>query len=215
MVLRVPIAACSLGTALTLKPVEVMGLSLGETWNGARVHTVLLALFERGGWPSHGVSDGGSARKNGLVETFRAAPHRASWISEGSPCVANALQHSSAKRSLFQHLQRLCTRRRHRLQQTRCALLLPPQARAKGRLLHGSRQGEWGLQPLAYLERKARERSPEATALALALRGLKPLKMFLTPFVRQTTCWNEVMQMVNTQGWSPESMPACQERRSA
>ena len=34
-----------MGKALTLKQVEVIGLSLGETWNGARVNTVLLALF--------------------------------------------------------------------------------------------------------------------------------------------------------------------------
>jgi hypothetical protein len=37
IVLRVPVSACSQGKALTLKQVEVIGLSLGETWNGARV----------------------------------------------------------------------------------------------------------------------------------------------------------------------------------
>jgi hypothetical protein len=62
---------------------------------------------------------------------------------------------------------------------------------------------------------KERERSPEATALALALRGLKPFTMFLTTFVRHTTCVNEVMKMVKTQGLSTESMQACQERLSA
>lgn len=214
MVLRVPISAFRMGKALTLKQVEVIGLSLGETWNGARVNTVLLSLFERCGWPSHVVSDCGSASKQGLVETFLEAPHRASWISDVSHVVANALQHSSAKLSLFQHFQSLCTRRRHRLQQTRCAFVLPPKARANGRCLSVSRQGEWGLQTLAYLERKERECSPEATALALALRGIKPLKMFLTPFVRNTTCLNEVMKSVKTQGLSMESMQACQERLS-
>jgi len=49
IVLRVPISAFSMGKALTLKQVEVIGLSLGETWNGARVNTVLLSLFERCG----------------------------------------------------------------------------------------------------------------------------------------------------------------------
>ena len=56
IVLRVPSSALSMGKALTLKQVEVIGLSLGETWNGERVNTVLLALFERCGWPSHIVS---------------------------------------------------------------------------------------------------------------------------------------------------------------
>ena len=69
IVLRVPISAFSMGKALTLKQVEVIGLRLGETWNGARVNTVLLALFERCGWPSHVVSDGGSDSKQGMVET--------------------------------------------------------------------------------------------------------------------------------------------------
>ncbi len=161
------------------------------------------------------VSDCGSDSKQGIVDTLLAAPHRASWISDVSHFVANALKHYSAKLSLFQHFQSLCTRMRHRLQQTRFAFLLPPKARAKGRFLSVSRQVEWGLQTLAYLEMKERERSPEAMALALALRGLKPFKMFLTTFVRNTTCLNEVMKIVKTQGLSTESMQACQERLSA
>jgi hypothetical protein len=215
IVLRVPVSALSMGKALTLKQVEVIGLSLGEAWNGARVNTVLRALFERCGWPSHVVSDCGSDIKKGIVDTLLDAPHRASWISDVSHFVANALKHYYAKLALFQQFQSLCTRMRHRLQQTRFAFLLPPQARAKGRCLNVSRQAEWGLQTLAYLEVKERERSPEATALAQALRGLKPLKMFLTTFVRNTTCLNEVMKIVKTQGLSTESMQACQERLSA
>jgi hypothetical protein len=214
IVLRVPVSALRMGKALTLKQVEVIGLSLGETWNGARVNTVLRALFERCGWPSHVVSDCGSDIKKGIVETLLEAPHRASWISDVSHFVANALKHYYAKLSLFQQFQSLCTRIRHRLQQTRFAFLLPPQARAKGRFLNVSRQAEWGLQTLAYLEVKERERSPEATALAQALRGLKPFKMFLTTFVRNTTCLNEVMKIVKTQGLSTESIQACQERLS-
>src|SRR5204863_9380908 len=62
------------------------------------------------------------------------------------------------------------------------------------------------------LEGKEREASPEAAALAQALRGLKPLKMFLTTFVRNTTCVNEVMRIVKTQGLSAASIHACQER---
>src|SRR5438132_7366339 len=154
MVRRGPGSACSRGHALTLKQGEVLGLSLGETWNGARGNTVCLALFERGGWPSHVGSDGGSDSKQGLVETLLEAPQRASWISDGRPVVANALKHYDATGSLFQQCQSLCTRIRHRLQQTRFAVLLPPQARAKGRFLRVSRQAEWGLQTLAALEVK-------------------------------------------------------------
>jgi hypothetical protein len=47
-----------------------------------------------------------------------------------------------------------------------------------------SRQAQWGLRTITYLRGKEREDSPEAAALAQALRGLKPLKMFLTTFVR-------------------------------
>ena len=36
IVLRVPVSACSQGKALTLQQVEVIGLSLGAPWNGAR-----------------------------------------------------------------------------------------------------------------------------------------------------------------------------------
>jgi len=211
IVLRVPVAAVSQGSALTLKQVEVIGLRLGETWNGARVHTVLLALFERCGWPSHVVSDCGSDIKKGIVETLLEAPNRASWISDGSHCVANALKHYDAKLSLFQQFQSLCTRMRQRLQQTRFAFLLPPKARTKGRFLSASRQAEWGLHTLAYLEAKQREASPEVSALAEALRGLKSFKLFLMTFVRNTTCLNQVMKMVKTQGLSAESMQACQE----
>src|SRR5256884_3036428 len=211
IVLRVPISAFSMGKALTLKQVEVIGLSLGETWNGDRVNTVLRALFERCGWPSHVVSDCGSDIKKGIVETLLEAPKRASWISDVSHCVANALKHYYAKLSLFQQLQSLCTRMRQRLQQTRFAFLLPPKARAKGRFLSASRQAAWGLQTLAYLEVKEQEASPNVSALAQALRGLKSLKLFLMTFVRNTTCLNEVMKIVKTQGVRAESIHACQE----
>src|SRR5207245_3295268 len=73
-------------------------------------------------------------------------------------------------------------------------------------------QAQWGLQTLNYLEAKEREHSPEATALAQALRGLKSLKLFLMTLVRNTTCLNEVMKMVKTPGLSAASMQACQER---
>jgi hypothetical protein len=158
------------------------------------------------------VSDCGSDIKKGIVDTLLEAPNRASWISDVSHFVANALKHHYAKLSLFQQFQNLCTRIRHRLQQTKFAFLLPPKARAKGRFLRVSRQAPWGLQSLAYLEAKERQRSPEAPSLAQALRGLKSFKMFLTTFVRHTTCLNEVMKMVKTQGLSTESIQACQER---
>ncbi len=214
IVLRVPVSAFSMGRALTLKQVEVIGLRLGETWNGERVNTVLLALFERCGWPSHVVSDCGSDIKKGIVETLLEAPNRASWISDVSHVVANALKHYYAQMSLFQQFQGLCTRMRHRLQQTRFAFLLPPKARTKGRFLSASRQAEWGLQTLAYLELKEREVSPEVSALAQALRGLKSFKLFLMTFVRNTTCLNQVMKIVKTHGLSAESMQACQETLS-
>ena len=113
--------------------------------------------------------------------------------------------------SLFQQVQRLCMRIRQRLQQTRFAFLLPPKARAKGRFLSASRQAEWGMHTLAYLEVKEREASPDGSALAQALRGLKSFKLFLMTFVRNTQCLHEVMKIVKTQGLRAESIHACQE----
>ena len=214
IVLRVPVSAFSPGKALTLKQVEVIGLSLSETWNGERVKTSLVSLFKRCGWPSHVVSDCGSDRKKGIVDTFLEAPNRASWISDVTHYIANALKHSSAKLSLFQQFQTLCTRIRQRLQQTRFAFLLPPKARTTGRFLGVSRQAQWGLRTITYVEEKERAQSPEASPLAHVLRGLKPFKAFLTIFVRNTHCLNAVMKMVKTHGLSAASMQACQERRS-
>ena len=211
IVLRVPVSAGSQGTARTLQQGEVMGLRLGEPGNGARVSTVFLARFQRCGWPAHVGSDGGSESKTGLVDPFLEAPKRASWISDVSHCVANALQHSSAKLALFQQVQRLCTRMRQRLQQTRWAFVLPPQARAQGRLLRASRQAEWGLRTIASWETQERAAAPEAAALAQARRGLKSLKLFLMTVVRNTTCLNQGRKIVTTQGWRAESMQACQE----
>ena len=212
IVLRAPVSALRKGKALTLKQVEVIGLSLGATWNGERVKTYLVALFERCGWPSHVVSDCGSDMKKGIVDTLLEAPHAASWISDLTHFVANALKHYYAKLSLFQQFQTLCTRLRQRLQQTRFAFLLPPKARAKGRFLSVSRQAEWGLRTIAYVEKQEQEQSPEASTLAYALRGLKPFKPFLTNFVRNTQCVNEVMRIVKTQGLSVATIQACQER---
>jgi hypothetical protein len=214
IVLRVPVSALSQGKALTLKEVEVIGLSLGETWNAERVKTYLQSLFELCGWPSHVVSDCGSDIKKGIVDALLGAPNRAGWISDVTHFVANALKHDYAKLSLFQQFQTLCTRIRQRLQQTPFAFLLPPKARSKGRFLSVSRQAQWGLQTLHYLEAKEREHAPEATAVAQALRGLKSFKLFLMTLVRNTTCLNEVMRIVKTQGLSAQSIQACQERLS-
>ena len=211
IVLRVPVSALRQGQALTLKQVEVIGLSLSETWNGELVKTYMLSLFERCGWPSHVVSDCGSDIKKGIVDALLEAPNAASWISDITHFVANALKHYYADLSLFQQFQTLCTRIRQRLQQTKFAFLLPPKARAKGRFLSVSRQAEWGLLTIAYLDEKEREQSPEASTLAHSLRGLKPFKPFLTTFVRNTQCLNQVMRMVKTQGLSAESIQACQE----
>jgi hypothetical protein len=212
IVLRVPISAFRQGKALTLKQVEVIDLKLGETWNGELVKTVLLALFGRCGWPSHVVSDCGADIKKGIVNALLKAPNQASWMSDVSHFVANALKHYYAKLSLFQQFQSLCARIRQRLQQTQFAFLLPPKARTKGRFLSVSRQAQWGLRTITYLEEKEREPAPEAAALAHALRGLKSFKLFLMTLVRNTQCLNEVMQMVKTQGLSVETIQACQER---
>ena len=210
-VLRVPLAIFSQGKALTLKQVEVIGRSLSQTWNGELVKTYLLSLFGRCGWPAHVVSDCGSDIKKGIVDTLLKAPNAASWISDITHVVANALKHYYADLSLFQQFQTLCTRIRGRLQQTKFAFLLPPKARVKGRFLNVSRQAQWGLRTIAYLEEKARETSVEAATLVDALRGLKPLKAFLTLFVRHTPCLNEVMRIVKTQGLSMETIHACQQ----
>ena len=69
IVLRVLLSALMTGQALTVKQAEVIGLSLGETWNGERVKTVLKSLFARCGWPCHVVSDGGSDIQKGIVDT--------------------------------------------------------------------------------------------------------------------------------------------------
>jgi hypothetical protein len=212
IVLRVPISALGQGKALTLKQVEVIGLNVGETWNGKLVKAVLLSLFGRCGWPSHVVSDGGSDMKKGIIDALLKAPNRASWISDVSHFVANALKHYYAKLSLFQQFQNLCSRIRQRLQQTRFAFLLPPKARAKGRFLSVSRQAQWGLRTITYLEAKEREHAPKAAALAHALRGLKSFKLFLMTLVRNTQCLNEVMKIVKTQGLSVETIQACQEQ---
>jgi len=211
IVLRVPLSIVSQGKALTLKQVEVIGLSLSQTWTGELVKTYLRSLFERCGWPAHVVSDCGSDIKQGIADTLLKTPNAASWISDMTHVVANALKHYYADLFLFQPFQTLCTRIRQRLQQTQFAFLLPPKARVKGRFLNVSRQAQWGLRTIAYLEEKARETSVEAATLADALRGLTPFKAFLTIFVRNTQCLNEVMRIVKTQGLSMETLHACQQ----
>jgi hypothetical protein len=215
IVLRVPVSALLTGQALTLKQAEVIGLSLGETWHAERVQTVRKSLFERCGGPCHIVSDCGSDIKKGIGDIFLEAPNGVSGISDLTHFVANALQHYSTKCSLFQQFQTLCTRIRPCLQQTRFAFVLPPKARSKGRCLAVRRQAEWGLRTIASWEEKEREQAPETSVLTQSLRGLKPLKPFLTHFVRHPPCLNEVMRSVKTQGLSVESMQACQERLGA
>ncbi|HSX79793.1 MAG TPA: hypothetical protein VLQ80_14630 [Candidatus Saccharimonadia bacterium] len=103
---------------------------------------------------------------------------------------------------------------RQRLQQTRCAFVLPPKARTKGRFLGGSRQAQWGLRTMPYLEEQARAQSPEASTRADLRRGLKPFKAVLPIFVRHTRCVNEGRRRGKTPGLSAASIQAGQARRS-
>jgi hypothetical protein len=107
IVLRVPVSALSQGKALTLNQVDVIGLSLGETWNAERVKTYLQSLFDLCGWPSHVVSDCGPDIKKGIADALLEAPNRANWISDVTHFVANALKHYDAKLSLFEQFQDL------------------------------------------------------------------------------------------------------------
>ena len=158
------------------------------------------------------VSDCGADIKKGIVETLLEAPNRASWISDVSHMVANALQRSYAKLSLFSAVSAPVHAYAPPVFSRRALpFFLPPKARTKGRFLSASRQAEWGLRTLAYLEAKEREASPEVSALAQALRGLKSFQLFLMTFVRNTACVNQVMKIVKTQGLSAGSMHACQE----
>jgi hypothetical protein len=77
------------------------------------------------------------------------------------------------------------------------------------------RPAEWGLRTIASWEEQEREQAPEPAVRPQSLRGRKPCKPFLTPFVRQTPCLNEVMRRVQTPGVSVESRPAGQERLGA
>lgn len=215
IVLRVPVSALKTGKALTLTQVEVIGISIRETWNGAQVKTFLRSLFQRCGWPSQVVSDCGPELKKGIVDTLLKAPNAAFWVSDITHAVANALKHYYADLCLFKQFQKLCTDIRQRLQQTRLAFLLPPKARSKGRFLHISRQAEWGLRTIAYLEDKERQQAPDAPELARSLRGLKPFKAFLTNLVRHTRGLNQVMKVVKTQGLTTDSIQACQETLGA
>src|SRR5262249_47233917 len=126
IVRRGALAPCSQGEAFTLKQVEGIGLSLTQTGNGGVGKKELPFVFGRCGWPAHVVSDCGSDIKKGMADTLLKAPKAASWISDITPVVANALKHYYADLSLFQQFQTLCTHMRARLQQTQLAFLLPP-----------------------------------------------------------------------------------------
>lgn len=211
ILLRVPVSALMKGKALTLKQVEVMGIGIGDTWNGELVKKYLLSLFDRCGWPSQVVSDCGSDIKKGIIDTLLEAPNSASWISDITHFVANALKHYYADLSMFEQFQTMCNGIRKCLQQTRFAFLIPPKARTKGRFLNVSRQAEWGLRTLAYLDQKEREQSSDTSELARLLGDLKPFKAFLTNLVRNTRCLNKVMEIVKTEGLTVDSLKACQD----
>jgi hypothetical protein len=68
------------------------------------------------------------------------------------------------------------------------------------------------LRTIAYLDDQERVQAPKASPLAYSLRGLKPFKPFLTNFVRNTQCVNEIMRLVKTQGLSTTTLQACQDR---
>jgi len=203
VVLRVPLARMAEPRALQQTDMEVVSITVKETWNGAAVQAVLEDLFARIGPPVQVVSDRGSDLKKGLSNIVAAGQFPMKITTDVTHLIANLLKKKYQTHPQFQALLTHLTSTKQQLLQTALAYLVPVTARAKSRFLNLPAIANWTANVLAYLPTL-----PTASAQARQQREqilthvgwLQEFHPFLSTFQQEMQHLTTLQQLLKTTG---------------
>lgn len=152
VVLRVPFSALQQSGALTLHDVDVVSMTVRDTWNGAGVQEVLHPLFARLGSPRQVVVDGGPDLRRGLRLLLQDSGYAFHVTSDLTHFMANLLKRKYQRHATFTSLLTQMAQTKQTILQTSLAHLAPLKERSKARFLNLPSIATWTKQLLTYLK---------------------------------------------------------------
>lgn len=151
VLLHVPVKALNRPAALTLTDVNVLAISVRDTWNGLCVHEVLQDLFSRVGVPLQVVADGGADLQKGLRLLLNSSDCSFKLTTDITHLIANLLKRKYQHHATFTRLLRHLAQTKKKILQTSLAYLMPLKERSKARFLNLPSIAKWTQQLIAYM----------------------------------------------------------------
>ena len=211
VVLRVPLDHFTRANAApTVVDVECIGLVVSETWNGDTVHSALKTIFEKSGFPSAILKDGGGDLAKGARLLQETHPELI-VLEDVGHVAANELKRLYGRNEVLGRFLALVNAARCLMSQSQIASLRPPIIRSKGRFQSISRVTEWAANALLLMG--GRGQAP-AKSLACALRrcipGLAKMRAFIERFERDCRTINRFLLLLKNNGLNEASYAAAQ-----
>jgi hypothetical protein len=203
VVLKVPVTSLIRPGALTLKDVDVLSITVRDTWNGSRVYEVLHELFSRVGDPLQVVVDGGPDLQKGLKLLLTSSQHAFKVTADITHLIANLLKRKYQRHATFTSLLARLAQTKNKILQTSLAYLVPLKDRTKARFLNLPSIAKWTKQIIEYMN-SCTTSSHESQATQEQIRShfswLFEYQEFLTQFWAEIQILSELQHLLKTLG---------------
>jgi hypothetical protein len=203
VILKVPLEALNSLGALTLKEVDVLSITVRNTWNGSAVHEVLQQLFSCVGAPLQVVVDGGPDLNKGLRLLRDSAPFHFKVTADITHLIANVLKRKYQQHATFTSLLTHLAQTKNKILQTSFAYLVPLKERAKARFLNLPAIAKWTKQIITYLKTLApptEQEQKEREQLNATFAWLADYHEFLTTFWQEIQVLSDIQHLIKTTG---------------
>ena len=203
VVLRVPLNALQNNQrAIGLKDCECIGMEISPTWNGQLVSEALVNIFNKSGFPTAIIKDGGTDLNKGVELLREQKPdQKILVIDDVGHFAANALKALFATSESFVKFTEIISKGAARIRQTNLAWLLPPKIRTKGRFQGIGSVAGWAQKTLALISGKGRaQEGSDVSKARKAFAGLAKLRPFLTRFCFTCAVVEEFLKLMKTKG---------------
>lgn len=211
VVLRVTVDTLSKrGSAIQLKDVECIGLTVHETINGDVVRDDLKKIFAKAGTPLAVIKDDDATLNNGVCQWSESQTETISVISDIGHSMANALKAEFEKADDYKSFIEATSHAAKCLRQTAFAFLMPPKLRTKGRFQSISNLGKWGERMLeVFAVKGCAKQGSELEKLRKVLPGFLQMRGFIERFARTTKVTAEVLEILKNKGLNKVTYRQC------
>ena len=211
VVLRVTVdALLKRGSAIQLKDVECIGLTVHETINGDVVRDDLEKIFAKAGTPLAVIKDDDATLNNGTCQWSARQAEAVPVISDIGHSMANALKAEFEKADDYKNFITIISHAAKCLRQTAFAFLMPPKLRTKGRFQSISKLGKWGERMLEIFAVKGRaKKGSELEKLREVLPDFLQMRGFIERFALTTKVISEVLEILKNKGLNKVTYRQC------